>query len=193
MRSRQILGFHFRKLIITHIFHKPEFACRFHSVWVGRAVLDFYEDPLVVSVFGKALWGGDGGGCQMGKIGHQTKKIIIRGIIGPFRLLSIWERFINRPLLLHKALPWPLQCHDHCKGTTLNWYGIVRRDKLLNTFHLMEVVLISGKTLFQLCTFLFLQHQRTWFLHPNERKTKIYKRKKCDNVLWFWIGFNPYN
>jgi len=33
------------------------------SISVGWAVLDFYEDPLVVSVFGKALgfWGGGGG------------------------------------------------------------------------------------------------------------------------------------
>lgn len=72
MRSRQILGFHFRKLIITHIFHKPEFACRFHSVWVGRAVLDFYEDPLVVSVFGKAL--GGGGGLSNGENWPPNKK-----------------------------------------------------------------------------------------------------------------------
>ncbi len=113
MRSRQILGFHFRKLIITHIFHKPEFACRFHSVWVGRAVLDFDEDPLVVSVFGKALGVGWGGVCQMGKIGHQTKKIIIHGIIGPFRLLSIGERFINRPFFYIK------HCHDHCNAMTI--------------------------------------------------------------------------
>jgi hypothetical protein len=47
------------------------------SISVGWAVLDFYEDPLVVSVFGKALGLGGGGG---GGGGFITKKNVKKKI-----------------------------------------------------------------------------------------------------------------
>jgi hypothetical protein len=68
--------------------------------------------------------------------------------------------------------------------------GIVRRDRLMGNFHLVEAILTSWRVFSKLCKLLFLQH----YCDINEQdffyimKDHNMQRKKCNDDLRLLIG-----
>jgi len=63
--------------------------------------------------------------------------------------------------------------------------GILKKDMLVNNFHIMKVILTNWRVFFGLCNLLFRRHHydvsKQFFF--NIMRDQNIQRKKCDNVL----------